>query len=213
MTGRLVRALDPIANAPEVAAVGIAMRFRSSSGTVRQQLRWVGAGALLAAGGMLSIFASGFLLGLPELLINTLVVVGIGCVPLSITVRLYDLDRIVSRTVTYGALTGLLVAVYVGLVTVVSRLTPSGSSLAVASSTLAVAALFQPLRKRVQARVDRRFNRARYDADRTVEAFRTRLRDEVDLDSVRGELLGVVRDTLQPQSAGVWLRSSAERTT
>jgi len=167
---------------------------------------------------MLSIFASGFLLGLPELLINTLVVVGIGCVPLSITVavlrfRLYDLDRVVSRTVTYGAVTGLLLAVYVGLVTAVSRLTPSGSSLAVASSTLAVAALFQPVRRRVQLAVDRRFNRARYDADRTVDVFRRRLREEVDLDAVRTELLAVAQQTLQPASSALWLRDTAERPT
>lgn len=193
------------------AAVGIALRFRASSGIVRQQLRWVRAGALLAAAGMLSVFIGGGLLGLPAALINTLVTVGIGCVPLSITVavlryRLYDLDRVVSRTVTYGAVTGLLIAVYVGLVTAVSRLTPSGSSLAVATSTLAVAALFQPVRRRVQHGVDRRFNRSRYDADRTVDAFRLRLREEVDLGAVRTELLTVAQQTLQPASAALWLR-------
>jgi hypothetical protein len=120
--------------------------------------------------------------------------------------RLYELDRVVSRTVTYAAVTGLLVATYAGLVTAVSRLTPSGSSLAVAASTLAVAALFQPVRRRVQAAVDRRFNRTRYDAARTVEQFRLRLRDEVDLDAVRSDLLTVVHRTVQPAGVALWLR-------
>ena len=136
---------------------------------------------------------------------------GLSCLPLSLTVavlryRLYDLERVVSRTVSYAAVTGLLIATYVALVTGVSRLTPSGSSLAVAGSTLAVAALFQPLRRRVQHTVDRRFNRARFDADRTVDDFRRTLREQVDLEVVRGELLEVAQQTMQPVSAGLWLR-------
>ena len=142
---------------------------------------------------------------------DAMVVVGIACVPASFTVailryRLYDLDRIVSRTVSYAAVTGLLLATYVVVVTTVSRLTPGGSSLAVAASTLAVAALFQPVRRRMQDLVDRRFNRSRYDAARTVEAFRTRLRSQVDLDTVRADLLTVTRDTMQPTAAALWLR-------
>ncbi|GAC1331466.1 MAG: hypothetical protein NVSMB13_19800 [Mycobacteriales bacterium] len=122
--------------------------------------------------------------------------------------RLYDIDRIISRTVGYALVTGLLVAVYVGLVNAVSRLTPGGNSLAVAASTLSVAALFQPVRRRVQAGVDRRFNRSRYDAARTIDAFSARLREEVDLTSLQGDLLGVVRRTMQPASVGLWLRDS-----
>jgi hypothetical protein len=199
-----------------MAMVGVALRFRSATGVERQQLRWVRAGAVLAVVGMLSVAIGSGLLGLSSGVSDVLVTLGIACVPLSLTVavlryRLYELDRVVSRTVTYAAVTGLLVATYVGLVTAVSRLTPSSSSLAVAASTLAVAALFQPLRRRVQSRVDRRFNRARYDAARTVEDFRLRLRDEVHLDAVRDDLLAVVRRTVQPEAAGLWLRKDGVR--
>ena len=205
-----------------IALTGIALRFRSAVGIERQQLRWVIAGALLAVASMVIVFVGGLLVTAPVAvgralaqvpvgLFDALVVVGIACVPASFTVailryRLYDLDRIVSRTVSYAAVTGLLVVTYVLVVTAVSRLTPGGSSLAVAASTLAVAALFQPVRRRMQDLVDRRFNRSRYDAARTVEAFRTRLRSEVDLDTVRADLLTVTRDTMQPSAAALWLR-------
>jgi hypothetical protein len=121
---------------------------------------------------------------------------------------LYDLGRLVSRTVSYAVITALLIGVYLVLVTASTRLLPGGSSFAVAASTLAAAALFQPLRRRVQTIVDRRFNRARYDADRTVEAFTRRLRDDVALDAVRSDLIGAVHETLQPATIALWLRSS-----
>jgi hypothetical protein len=120
--------------------------------------------------------------------------------------RLYDLGRLVSRTVSYVVITALLLGVYLLLVTALAQLLTDGSSLAVAASTLGAAALFQPLRRRVQSLVDRRFNRARYDADRTVEAFTRTLRQEVDLDAVRSGLIAAVRDTLQPTNARLWLR-------
>jgi len=145
-----------------------------------------------------SVLAATMLAGLP-------VAIGVAI----LRYRLYDIDRIVSRTVGYGVVTGLLVGVYVGLVTGVSRLTPGGSSLAVAASTLAVAALFQPVRRRVQSVVDRRFNRSRYDAARTIDAYSARLREQVDLDSVHRDLLAVVRGTMQPASVGLWLREPA----
>ena len=123
--------------------------------------------------------------------------------------RLYDLDRIVSRTVSYAAVSGVLIATYVGLVTGVSRLIPDNSkSLAVAASTLGVAALLQPLRRRVQAVVDRRFNRSRYDSARLVEAFTVRLREQVDLVALEADLLGVVHQTMEPTSARLWLRGA-----
>ena len=204
------------------ALAGIAVRFRSATGIERQQLRWVRAGAILAVASMFIVYLVGVIATkvvavndataqVPRGVFDALVTLGIACVPASFTVailryRLYDLDRIVSRTVSYAAVTGLLLATYVVVVTTVSRLTPGGSSLAVAASTLAVAALFQPLRRRMQDLVDRRFNRSRYDAARTVEAFRTRLRSQVDLDAARADLLAVTRDTMQPTAAALWLR-------
>jgi hypothetical protein len=123
--------------------------------------------------------------------------------------RLYDLDRIISRTLAWALLTVLLGLGYAAVVLGLGRLLPQSSSLAVAAATLAVAALFQPLRRRVQAVVDRRFNRRRSDAARTVDAFAARLRDQVDLDALTGELLVVVDQTMQPTTASLWLRRPA----
>jgi hypothetical protein len=123
--------------------------------------------------------------------------------------RLYDIDRMINRTLVYGLLTALLGSVYAAGVFVLGRLLDPAdgqSELAVAASTLAVAALFQPARRRVQTAVDRRFNRARYDAARTVEAFSVRLREQVDLDTLSAELLAVVDQTVQPTQASLWLR-------
>ncbi len=137
--------------------------------------------------------------------------VALPAVPLAVGVavlryRLYDLDRVISRSVSYAVITGQLVGLYAAPVTVSTRLLPTGNSVAVAGSTLAVAALFQPLRRRVQSFVDHRFNRARYDAARTVDAFSRRLRGEVDLETVRTDLVSVVGRTLQPTAVTVWLR-------
>ncbi|HXQ55054.1 MAG TPA: hypothetical protein VOA19_04460, partial [Actinomycetes bacterium] len=126
--------------------------------------------------------------------------------------RLYDIDRLIRRTLVYGLLTVLLGAVYTagvfGLGQLLNPVTGE-SALAVAASTLAVAALFQPARRRVQAVVDRRFNRRRYDAARTIEAFSTRLRDQIDLDTLSTELLAIVDQTTEPTRASLWLRPSA----
>jgi hypothetical protein len=123
--------------------------------------------------------------------------------------RLWDLDRLVSRTVTYALVTGLLVAPYLLILPAVTRLAGDAGGLAVAAATLAAVALFAPLRRRVQDLVDRRFNRRRYDAARTVEAFAVRLRDQVDLDALSAELLAVVDQTMQPTQASLWLRPPA----
>ena len=122
--------------------------------------------------------------------------------------RLYDLDRIISRTLTCGLLTVLLGLGYAAVVLGLGRLLPQDSSLAVAAATLAAAALFQPARRRIQDLVDRRFNRRRYDAAGTVEAFAVRLRDQVDLDALHRELLAVVDRTMQPTRASLWLRGA-----
>ena len=125
--------------------------------------------------------------------------------------RLYDLDRIISRTLAYGLLTLLLGLAYAGVVLGLGRLLPEGSSLVVAAATLAVAAIFQPVRRRVQGQVDRRFNRRRHDAARTIAHFSARLRDQVDLGTLTGELLTVVDQTMQPASASLWLRPPPDR--
>jgi hypothetical protein len=178
----------------------VVLRFRSATGVQRQQLRWVGAGAGAAVAGLL--------VGLAGLSLAYLAVV---CVPIGVGVavlryRLWDLDRLISRTLTYALVTALLVVPYLLIVPAAGRLAAGSGSLAVAAATLAAVALFQPLRRRVQALVDRRFNRRRYDAARTVEAFAARLRDQVDLQALHGELLTVVDQTMQPASSSLWLR-------
>jgi hypothetical protein len=136
------------------------------------------------------------------------------CIPLAVAVavlryRLWDLDRLVSRTVTYGLVTALLVVPYLLILPVATHLAGGSGSLAVAAATLAAAAAFAPLRRRVQDLVDRRFNRARYDAARTVAGFATRLRDQVDLDALAAELLATVDQTMQPTQTSLWLRPPA----
>ncbi|MEP6697096.1 MAG: hypothetical protein ABJA34_09485 [Pseudonocardiales bacterium] len=136
---------------------------------------------------------------------------GINAVPVCVAVavlryKLYDLGRIVSRSVSYALITAVLIGVYVGLVTLAAAVFGGTSSLSVAVATLVAAALFQPLRRRVQSVVNHRFNRTRYDAERPVESFSRRLRDEVELEAVRADLLAVVDKTMQPAAAGLWLR-------
>jgi hypothetical protein len=123
--------------------------------------------------------------------------------------RLWDLDRLVSRTVTYALVTALLVVPYLLILPVTASLARGSGSLAVAAATLIAAAAFQPLRRRVQDLVDRRFNRRRYDTARTLERFAARLRDQLDLDALEGELLGVVDQTVAPTRASLWLRPPA----
>ena len=118
--------------------------------------------------------------------------------------RLYDIDRVISRTVAYAIVTGLLVGTYAGLVLLATQVLGIHTPVAVAAATLAAAALFSPVRRRVQRAVDRRFNRARYDADQTVAAFAARLKDAVDLDAVRDDLAGVVHQALEPAHVSLW---------
>jgi hypothetical protein len=196
------------------ALVCLVLRFRSSRGVERQQLRWVAAGAtgavfgLLAVIGLLTLEQSYGLLPGAWLVAITL---ALPSVPVTVAVavlryRLWDLDRLISRTVTYTLVTALLIIPYLLVVPTASRLVQGAGSLAVAAVTLAAAAAFQPLRRRVQDRVDRRFNRRRYDIARTVEAFAARLREQVDLDVLVAELLAVADQTMQPTRASLWLR-------
>jgi hypothetical protein len=138
--------------------------------------------------------------------------IGLAALPVGIGVgilkyRLYEIDRIISRTLAYAIVTGLLVGIYAGLVLLATQVLQFHSSVAVAISTLTAAALFNPLRRRVQHAVDHRFNRARYDADQTVTAFAARLKDAVDLDSVRADLAAVVENALEPAHVSVWIRA------
>jgi hypothetical protein len=192
-----------------VAAASLLQRFRRSRGSERQQLRWLALAAALAPPVVLATAAA--------IATDNLILAGwtiglyLALLPLAIAAaiaryRLYDLDRIVSRTLAYGLLTLLLGAGYAGVVLGLGRLLPGSSSLAVAAATLAMAAVFQPARRRIQRAVDRRFNRRRYDAARTIEAFSARLRDEVDLDTLTVELLAVVDHTMQPTQTSLWLR-------
>ena len=185
------------------ALASLVLRFRASVGVERQQLRWIAAGAALTIVGLLAgavVAAAGY--------------AAVLCVPIAVAVavlryRLWDLDRLVSRTVTYTLVTGLLVLPYLLVVPAAGRLAAGTGSLGVATVTLVAAAAFAPLRRRVQALVDRRFNRRRYDATRTLDRFAVRLRDQVDLDALRAELLTVVDQTMQPTQASLWLRAPA----
>ncbi|MEP6697818.1 MAG: hypothetical protein ABJA34_13215 [Pseudonocardiales bacterium] len=201
-------------------AVALVRRFRRARGVERLQLKWLAVAGAMVAGSYLILM---LVAGLAALIspgpapwwvdaVSQVVVSAFALIPIAIGVAvlkhgLYGLDRLISRTVSYAVITGTLLVVYFGLVTAAGSLLPRGNSLGVAGATLVVAALFQPLRRRVQAAVDRRFNRSRYDAGRTVEAFSTRLRDEVDLESLRTDLVEVVRRTMEPSSVGVWLRT------
>ena len=197
-----------------LSVVSILVRTHRASGVERQQLKWLAIGAVpgllvipLAATGFpqLIAFQPVFFTWLP-------VTIGIAV----LRNRLYEIDRIISRTISYGVVTAVLVAVYGASVLLLqiplSQFAP-GDSVAVAASTLAAAALFQPVRGVVQRFVDQRFDRARYDGARTVAAFGTRLRNEVDLDSVVGQLQEVVRATIGPSSASVWLRPKRSKRT
>jgi hypothetical protein len=189
------------------AIASLVVRFRRSRGVERQQLKW-----FTYAGGLVLLAPLGSSL-LPKL--GNLPWVVVIALPIAVGIavlryRLYDIDRIINRTLVYGLLTALLAGLYGGLVLVLGQVfggvTGDPPSWAVAGATLAVAALFQPARRRIQQAVDRRFNRRKYDVARTVEAFAARLRDEIDLDALSAELLSVVDQTMQPTEVWLWLR-------
>ena len=183
-----------------------ALSFRRSSGERRQQLKWLlaGSAATLVALGLAALLRS------VPWLSDVIGVIGFLALPVSIGVavlryRLFDIDRIVSRTLAYAIVTGLLVGVYAGLVLLTTEVFGFHTPVAVAASTLAAAALFTPVRRRVQRLVDRRFNRARYDAETTVAAFADRLKDAVNLDAARDDLAKTVHQALEPAHLSVWV--------
>ncbi len=180
------------------------MRFVKSSGEERLQLKWCAAAALVL---VVVVVAS---IWVNTAIVNVLQSLAFLCLWTAIAVavlkyRLYDIDRIISRTLAYAIVTGLLVGLYAGLVLLATRVLTFHTPVAVPAATLAAAALFSPLRRRVQQVVDRRFNRARYDADQTIAAFAADLRDAVDLDAVRADLLTVVHAALEPAHVSVWI--------
>lgn len=197
------------------SVLALVMRFRRTRGDERQQIKWlvyVGATAavfLIATWAIEPLDDIAFALFYLTMGLGIPAAVGIAV----LKYRLYDIDRIINRTLVYGLLTALLVGVYVlaavGLGAAVRSFTgQEGNSIVIAASTLAVAALSRPARRGIQGLIDRRFYRRKYDASRTLEAFSARLREHVDLDSLTGELLAVVRGTMQPAHASLWLRSS-----
>jgi hypothetical protein len=193
-------------------------RLRGARGRERLQLKWITYAAALTAVSFALSFLAGSLTGdwagLSDLFFLA-GVVGFAGIPVAAAIailkhRLYDIDRIINRTLVYATLTAVLASVYVGgvvtLQIVFRALTGQGSQLAVVASTLAIAALFGPLRRRVQGFIDRRFYRKKYDAARTLEAFSARLRDDIDLQALGADLVGVVGETVQPAHARLWLR-------
>ena len=194
-----------------VGGASLVVRFRRANGVERQQLRWVAFAAVVAAVGIPVAMAgiaieSAAVVGVSVLGSAAVLLLAIAAAILRY--RLYDLDRVISRTIAYGLLTLTLGLSYAAVVLALGQLLGQDSSLAVAGATLAVAALFQPARHRIQALVDRRFNRRRHDAATTIAAFGTHLRDQVDLVTLTGELLAVVNQTMQPTQASLWLRPS-----
>jgi hypothetical protein len=201
---------NPPAWIDAVVAVGLAgivlsalglqvLSWRRATGERRQQLKWLAFGAAVTVVWLIAM-----------LFISSLPIVGIAALPVSMGIailkyRLYDIDRIISRTLAYAIVTGLLVGAYAGLVLLATRVLSVHTPVAVAAATLAAAALFNPLRRRVQQIVDRRFNRAHYDADQTVAVFAARLKDAIDLDSVRNDLATVVQQALEPAHMSVWV--------
>jgi hypothetical protein len=198
------------------SVASLILRWRRAVGVERQQLKWVGAAALLLGLDLVTVLLLILFGAIPTSggITFVLLATGIALVPVAAGVavlryRLYDIDVLINRTLVYGVTTAAIATAFFGGIVVLQALLrpfTTGSELAVAVSTLLSFALFQPLRARVQRTVDRCFYRARYDAQRTLDAFALRLRDEVDLDAVRTDLVGVVTHTLQPSHASLWLR-------
>jgi hypothetical protein len=192
------------------AVASVVVRFRRSRGVERQQMKW-----FLYAVALMLAFPLEVVGYLPEIVSNVLFGVVLIALPTAIGIavlryRLYDIDLVINRTLVYGPLTAMLALFYLGGVVSMQyafrTLTGQESQVAIVASTLAIAALFNPLRRRVQAFVDRRFYRRKYDARKTLEDFSTKLKNETDLESLNNDLVGVVRETMQPEHVSLWLR-------
>jgi hypothetical protein len=204
-----------------LSVASMVVRFRRARGVERQQLKWFTFAAVLVTLVWLLFFAAGLDRFLPPVLVFIASDIWLAGIPVAIGIavlryRLYDIDRLINRTLVYGVLTAVLGLGYAGIVLTLGQLFGGiggePPSWAVAGATLTMAALFQPARHRIQQVVDRRFNRARYDAATTIAAFSVRLRDQVDLDTLTAELLAVVDQTVEPTKASLWLRPSPEGT-
>jgi hypothetical protein len=206
------------------SALSLVLRFLRSGGEEREQIKWLAFAALILGlvgfssfviPGIISPHATSGADPLWENLLEDTVTLSFAGVPVAVGIailryRLYEIDVLINRTLVYGALTAILVALYFGGIVVLQRLfvvfTGEKSTLAVVASTLLIAALFNPLRRRIQSFIDRRFYRSKYDAAKTLEAFSSKLRDETDLDALSNDLVGVVRETMQPSHVSLWLR-------
>ncbi len=226
-----VNALEPVINVVyqvDVALLGVllitsvgsvVLRFRRSAGVERAQMRWIAAAVAATGITWVTMIVGSLILG-DDPVVDVLwvsAILSISLIPIGVGVavmryKLYEIDRVISKSIGYALLTVVLAAVYVSLVLVGQALSSSvagGSDLAIAASTLVVAALFLPLRARVQRVVDRRFNRRRYDTQRTLEGFGARLREQIDLGSLERDLQDVVTETMQPTHTSLWLRTEA----
>jgi hypothetical protein len=201
-----------------VAAASVVISRRHARGVERQQIKWLlYAGAIWFVGNILRTLVFSLLIDVRWGVWVGYLLVGVGGLggPIAIGIailryRLYDIDLLINRTLVYGTLTATLIALYFGGIVLLQRvfvlLTGQQSTLAVVASTLVIAALFNPLRRRIQSFVDRRFYRSKYDAAKTLEAFSARLRDETDLEALNNDLVSVVKETMQPAHVSVWLR-------
>jgi hypothetical protein len=201
------------------AGASLVLRFRRARGEQRLQLKWIAYAAALAATAQVTSNGTFLLVGPVPMAIEVLVICALAGIPVAAGIailkyRLYDIDRLIHRTLVYGLVTALLGLGYAAVVLVLGQLFGGVGnqppSWAIAGATLAVAALVQPARRRIQTAVDRRFNRRRYDAANTIQAFSARLHDEIDLDTLSAELLRVVDQTMEPTVASLWLRPSPE---
>jgi hypothetical protein len=188
------------------AVISLFVRFHRARGDERQQIKWFASAAALTLVWIL-VFGQSTLRGLPGVIVDLSALVVIPSIPIATGIailryRLYDIDLLINRTLVYGSLTATLVALYFGGIVVLQRvfvlLTGQQSTLAVVASTLLIAALFTPLRRRIQSFIDRRFYRRKYDARKTLEVFSAKLKNKTDLEALNNDLVGVVRETMQP---------------